>query len=247
MTRTIGIGHNNAPLKELLAEAHEALRVEIADLLDDAVALDAAIKIDDESGRASEFVTAARALEIRSEAVREKEKKPFLDAGREVDGFFKALATPLETKRLAIAKHVSVYLNEKVRKEKEAQAKAEKIAREEADRKLAEAAATQGTVQSEAALSDAVTFSGYADEAAAVVAAKPSELARNTTASGVTTTLKTRWVFEITNLSLVPLEVLRAYIPQDAVEKAIRDAVKYGVRDLAGVRIFEQSDAVFRK
>lgn len=246
MTQAIGIGHNNAPLKELLQDVYRGLRGDVASLLDDLIAVDGPITSDDANAQAADFIKAATALAKRSEDAREQEKKPFLDAGRDVDAFFKELSAPVLTAKASVYKHVTAYLDAKVKAERAAQAEAERVAREEAARKLAEAEAQKDTAKADAALDAAVRLEGYADQAAKVVAMRPSELAKTTTTSGVTTTLKTEWAFEIEDAKRIPLDALRPYLDLAAIEKAIRAAVKMGTRELPGVRIFEQSKAVVR-
>lgn len=247
MTRVIGIGHNKAPLKELLSDAHWSLKDEIDDLLDDAVTINTDITNDEASAKASDFVVSARRLAKSAEDCRIEEKEPFLNAGREVDAFFKEMVAPLSEAQLKINGRVTSYINAKVAAEKKRQAEAEKIAREESARKLAEAEAASNSGDADKALDAAVRLESYANEAASVVHARPAELARTTSASGVTTTLKTTWAFEIIEAGKIPLEALRAYLPQEALEKAITAAVKYGVREMPGVRIYEKSEAVMTK
>jgi hypothetical protein len=246
MSDVIGIGHNKAPLKELLADAYNYLNQEVDALLGSPVAIGLPITSDKEAADAADFVKAAKAIETKSEAAREQEKKPFLDAGRDVDAFFKNVIAPVSDAKSGASKRMTVYLDAKVKAERAAQAEAERIARDEAARKLAEAEAQQGTAKGDDALDAAVRLENYADQAAKVVAMRPSELAKTTTASGVTATLKTEWAFEIEDAKRIPLETLRPYIDTAAIEKAVRAAVKIGARDIPGVRIFEQSKAMVR-
>lgn len=246
MNKPIGIGHNNAPLSELLSETHAPLRMSIEELLDDLAIVDGPIASDDANSKAAEFIKAVIGLTKQTEDAREREKKPFLDAGRDVDAFFKGLSTPLTMAKTSVQKHMTAFMDAKVKAERAAQAEAERVAREEAARKLAEAEAQQGTAKGDAALDDAVRLEGYADDAAKIVAMRPAEIAKTTTATGVTATLKTEWTFEIEDGKRIPLETLRPYLSQEVIAKAIASAVKMGVRDIPGVRIFEQSKAMVR-
>ena len=73
-----------------------------------------------------------------------------------------------------------------------------------------------------------------------------ADLSRQRTASGALATAKTEWVFEITDYDAIPLDKLRSYIKRDAIEAAIRMAIKMGNRELPGVRIFEDVKALIR-
>jgi hypothetical protein len=58
--------------------------------------------------------------------------------------------------------------------------------------------------------------------------------------TGKAKSLGKRWTFRITNAKQIPLATLRPYIGQDCLEKAIRQYVAKGGRDLKGVEIFEE-------
>lgn len=52
--------------------------------------------------------------------------------------------------------------------------------------------------------------------------------------------------FEIESLEDIPLTDLRQFIPESAIEKAIRAAIKDGRTEIEGVRIFEKKTTVVR-
>lgn len=66
------------------------------------------------------------------------------------------------------------------------------------------------------------------------------EAPKATHAKTGTASTRNKWQFEITDPTQIPVE----YLMVD--EKKIRQAVKDGVREIAGVRIFEEKTAVFR-
>ena len=49
-------------------------------------------------------------------------------------------------------------------------------------------------------------------------------------------TVKKSWDFEVENINLIPLE----YIKREIKGTAVREAIKNGVREIPGVRIFEK-------
>jgi hypothetical protein len=63
---------------------------------------------------------------------------------------------------------------------------------------------------------------------------------------GSIATLQHRWTFEVTDYAKVNYILLGAYLDRAAIDKAIRAAIKNGVREVAGVRIFKEEKAVVR-
>ena len=85
-----------------------------------------------------------------------------------------------------------------------------------------------------------------ARRAEAAARAKSADLTRVRSASGAVATTRTSWAFDITDLDAIPLDKIRPYLARDAIEKALRTAVRFGARDIAGVRIFQDDKATFR-
>jgi hypothetical protein len=76
--------------------------------------------------------------------------------------------------------------------------------------------------------------------------ASAADTVRQHTASGITASARTEWAFEIVAFDAVPLDALKPYFKRDAIDAAIRLAVRQGIRDLPGVRIFEDVKSSFR-
>jgi predicted RecB family endonuclease len=60
------------------------------------------------------------------------------------------------------------------------------------------------------------------------------------TSTGESVTFKTRWTYEVTNPDSVPRDIC------DPSHRKIADAVKAGIREISGVRIFETTDTATR-
>jgi hypothetical protein len=150
-----GIGHNNPPLEELLTEETASINKRNAALLGSA---DRCIVTDDETaGRAT---TLAKMLKEQIKAVdsaREDRKRPFLDAGRTVDSFFKALSQPLDVAARKVVDQIDAYRREQQRKADaerrrlEEEARKQREAAEAADRARREAEAQAAREAAEAA------------------------------------------------------------------------------------------------
>jgi len=129
--RPIGIGHNKAPLREMLQETYSRHLARAEELI---AAVDRVPEIDDDEtlGKAGDLVKQVSACAKTLEASRVAEKEPFLQAGREVDGVFNGVKDRLEKGKTAVLKKQTAYLNEKARKERDE--------REAEERRLAEQA-----------------------------------------------------------------------------------------------------------
>lgn len=255
--------NNPPPLKDRLQADHAKMAEAVAEII--AKANDLAAKtIEDDEG-VSEFSDLIKDLakySKRVEAIRVDEKEPFLESGRVVDGFFKEFDNRLKKASTALNAVLTRYLNEKAAREREARIRAEEEqrriaeeARRKADeelRKAQEAEAAARKDESERRLRAALAADQQATsqevltlraERAAVAA--PADLARTRGASSLAT-LTRSWEFEVIDLGAIPLDAIRAHIPRAAIEQAIRSFVRAGGRELAGVRIYEDSRASVR-
>lgn len=225
-----GIGHNRALVPELDPDIDEIMRPlkARADELHAAearvpTALDAATV-----GKAADFVKQIGAAAKGTEDARAKTKQPFLDAGKMIDATFKAVSDPL----LALKKRIEGKIGEYQRK---VEAEERRRREEEARRAAEDAAKKEAEAQTKDALDEAIEAHAEAAKAKAAVAAPPQEIARARGDFGSVATTRTAWKHEITNATKIPREYL---MPNDA---AIKAAVKAGVREIAGIRIYQET------
>ena len=246
------MGHNQPPaptLLERLSETYATIFDAVEDLATKANSGPRVVKTSDDLNSCGILVTVARDILKQAEAARKGEKDQFLRAGKDVDAFF-AKATDRLDRIKATFEGLATDYQRKVAAEARAaaevaaaRARTEEAARIDLARKAEEAnrgkhAETHQTKADEAAY--------RAVEAEAVAQASAADLTRTRTASGALATAKTEWKAEIVNFEAVPLDKLRAYIKRDAIEAALRIAVKMGVREMEGVRFFEDVTASFR-
>lgn len=233
----------------VLSEDHAQLRHEVEKIADRANLAPREIKGAADLDSVGALIRDTRELARKADKERTAAKEPYLSGGRTVDQYFKTLTDRLE--RIAavfqkIADDHARAVAAAARAKAEAEARA---AREEADRR--EAAARKA--EDDNRLKHAQGHTAKADEARqvaeqaeAVAAAPAKELARTVTSSGIAAGARTEWVFEIADYDAIDLNKLRPLFKRDAVEAAIRQAVKNGAREIPGVRIFENVTATFR-
>ena len=254
------LNHNNPPPDLLVGDSlREKLQDENRDLIkrrDDLLAAAQripAIDSDDIAGRVSDFVKQLTALTKAAESKRTDAKEPYLEGGRNIDGFFRAITDPVARTKDAIQKRLTTYL-----REKEEQARLARMAEERKAREAAEAARREAEEKAKAAANAAQLDAAIeaersaklaeADLAKAQAAAevKPAELSRTRGEYGSVSSLRTEWVFDNLDRAQIDLEALRPYLPGDALDRAVRAFIKAGGRELRGVNIHETTVANVR-
>lgn len=203
----------------------------------------------DSLDQATEYAWKCQARIKRIEELRTQYKKPVLEFGKMIETWAKNLSSPYELALGDLKGKMKVYHTEQDRIAREAQEKLRieqekqaKIAREQAEaeaKKLADAQKTATPTQAQDLSAEELIM--WATQA--LVPAQPAievkHDSKSKTVSGSSFTRKT-WKFEVTDPTLVPREFL---VVNDAL---IRDAVKNGSREIAGVRIYEDIDVSIR-
>jgi len=210
---------------------------------------------DEVEQKATDFIKQCKMASKNTNAARVAEKEVFLEGGRTVDGYFKAISADLDGVAGKANALVTTYKQAKAKAEREAREQAEREAREaEAEAKrLAEEA--EANIQDEGDLENAVeadearvAAKNAAAEAKQNAEAKAADLSRSRSDAGTVSSLTTRWVHaeDSLNRDALDLEALRQHLPALALHQAVRGFVKAGGRELPGVRIYEKTENVVR-
>lgn len=188
------------------------------------------------AGHSADFARDLKQASAALDETRTKIKKPVLHAQRLIDGEAKKLTDRVTAAVREVEARVTTYLR---MKEAEARAAAEAEAARlalEADAAMAEARSTSNGHDIEVAnaiLEDAAKAEEMAN-------AKALELTRTRGTQGALTALKDNWVFSLDDITKVPTTYLQL---NDAVIKA---AIRSGVRDIPGIRIWNDARAFVR-
>lgn len=225
------IGHNKPPVEDdVRAQFREALLDERPTFLQRVDEIEEAVtrvdvKDDDTLGRAGELVRVIRAHSQHVDETHKRVKAPYLAAGRVADAEKNALAGRLDVAKRAVERSMNAYAAEKLRKEREEQAKAD-----EQRRKLEQLAKDAGI---ETALPP-------------VEAAPERGPVRSDT--GATVSLQTEHIAIIEDYTKAFRKVKDDASVQEAIAKAIQRIVKAtkGQTPIPGVRIEERAKTVSR-
>lgn len=201
---------------------------------------------------ATTYTTQAKPLMQIIEKKRKEKKEPYLKVTQTLDSFCKKLSDRLKGTQKILNDKIRPYLQEKERKRREAERKAQEEARKEqarleaeakaeAERKAEEArqkalAEKKSKEEAEAAAKEAAAM---VEPAPVVVAEMPEEVKVKTETG--TADIKKEWTWEIIDFKALPDAAFEAR--KDETTKALapylNSQVKAGVREIPGVKIFQ--------
>lgn len=243
-------GDNKAPLIDVLENDFSELKLEIDALVAQAKKLDKAVKTDDEQAALGKMILDLRAVWKRADEIRTEEKKPILDAGRDLDGWFKGMLSDAVDVGGNLQKQADEFAR---RKAAEARAKAAREAEEarakaEAERIKSEAAKTaQGAASADAR---AEAQEAKAERLEEQAAASASDLTRSRV-GGVTSSAKGAWVARVTDYqaAIAPLGALGNFLKEDAITAGLNSMAKVQKAGAAwpGVTFGQEEKATFRR
>lgn len=260
-------------LRDQLAGEHAAMVARKRDLLqmaEDFKADHPSVDDDETSGILAGVITQIRAHIKAADKVREGVKAPYLDGSRTVDGFFNGgIMTPLDKAATALNAMQTAFLRakaEKARREAEAAAEAarkeEEARRREAEkaererlaaeraakkagddeaRRIAEERAAEAKRKADAAREEQDRAAAARQQEAKIAASSNADRSRvrgDLAMASLRTTIK----FEVVDITKVPPQYLQ--VNSALVNAAIRG--KDGLRDIPGLRIFEEQEAANR-
>ena len=212
---------------------------------------------------ATDFVRQVKQTLKDAEDLRKETKRPFDERGKAIQEHFRVLVGPAANMLEQVLGRLSRYQRAKearVRAEAEARRREaeaeERRKREEAERLQREAeekarAAHDEKARAEAAARfDEAARAGQAAEQAAEQAKQaekeqtgPVHLKGDYGSTGFT---RDHWACEITDSDALPAGILWRYVDDGCREKALRAAVKDGLREIDGARIWEEDKIVVR-
>lgn len=250
-TATAPLGHNNppSPIEELtttLESGHAHYRTTAQELRDGVNNLPPTIEDEETAKRVVDFEGQLAETWKLVEEERVRLKKPHDDMAAAVQKFFKPILDQLDASKRAAARLRIDYQQRQAaaeQKRRDEEAAAARRAKEEAERAAQEAARNARTPGQALAAEEAAKEA----EQAAQVAARAEKKADAPLADksrvrgdyGTVRSLRKVWVHVIDDPTKVDLEALRLYLPDEAIDQAIRAFIRAGGRKLAGVTIRE--------
>jgi len=177
-------------------------------------------------------------IKQRIKAVDEKRKyykEPFLEGALRVDNDFKPYLDSLEEiRRILERQKIIPYQEEQERLQREEERRRRDIEAQELDAKQKVLDEIAKKTKSEFAKQESAKVA----EQQEFLKTAPIEINTTVRSQKATGSLKKAWKFEIMKESEVPLEY------KSVDERKVKDALKYGIREIKGLRIWEETTGV---
>lgn len=238
-------GHNKPPagfdaehqaetIRARLTDEHADILGRKKDLLDAIARFPETVEDEETASRTADFIEQGRLFVRKAGDAREEAKKPYLNGGRTVDGFFKGITDPVARGFTIVKQRQEAFLRKKAEEERRRRQEEARRAEEEARAKAAE-------MQTHEDLDEAVEAAKTAAKATKEAGASAADMSRTRGDYGGVSSLRTYWTFANLDRAKLDLEALRPHFTDDALEKAVRAFIKAGGREIGGVRIFEDT------
>lgn len=247
MNNILPIGHNNPPsdldiVKSRLDAAEKSLREGIDEI--NKAPIPAVITDAKTAGAETDRIKNLKGIKKSVEDCHKSIKAPYLECGKAVDGWKNYMAAEVDSLIAVASIPLSKYLEEQENKERERQLELARLEREKAEALALEAQKHQeagiGGTATEL-LDAAIQSESLANRIdGSIDSAKSSDLAKSRSASGATSSRKTKWVGEIISIEGIDLNTLRYYFGKDAIQAALDSFVRQGGRECAGAVISEK-------
>lgn len=238
------LGHNKPPsememLQQRLDENYTGEALEYSRLSNREIP--SVIEDEKAAGLITDYIKAINGLKKKIEGSHKKEKDIYLQCGRVVDGWKNQYEINLKALVSKASAPLQIFLDKKEAEERKRQMEIAQKARDEAERLASEAAihANEGIDDTANELMDAALQSeqkaSLIQESALNVVAKVKGL------GGSYASQTYVWTGEIESIAAIDLEKLRPYLTEEMIQTAINKAVRSGIKEIRGVKIFEKA------
>jgi len=244
---------NNPPtdeelIRERLSMDYGSLIERQAELLEGVPNVPEVIETEEDCEKVADYLKQMKIAAKEADGFRADEKEPHNLAGKTIQAWFKDLGNPLTAYVTKFTFRIKTYHDKKLAVERIKREEAEHIARAEAEEAAKKAREAEEAASNDETLADAVIAAEAAgkaqkdaDKATKAASASSNVITKVKSASGVTTSMSTFMNFRNLNMATIDLDVLRPFISQDVIEKAIRAAIRNEIRNINGVEIFEDT------
>ena len=237
------MGHNNPPSEmEILRERLEA-HVEQKETLErlSSKEIPESVDSEDEAGKITDHIKLLKVLRGDIEKIFKQEKSPFWDCCKAADEWKNSYWKKIDASIADASKPVLAWHKKKEEEERQRQLEIARKAQEEAEKLAleAEAHADAGIVDTADSLMNAAV---QEDEKSRMIAQNLSNGLSTKSVGGFSTASNRKpWTGRLESRPALDLEALRNYFSDDALDKAIKSAVRDGVRTLRGATIFQEN------
>lgn len=247
MNERLTIGGNNPPSEiEILKQRLESY-VKEEKLINELTAreIPSEIKNDEEAGENADYIKSLKSARSSVEKIFKAEKEPFFEACKVADAWKNTRWLKLDDCVNKASKPILAWNRKKEDAEKARQLELARLAQLEAER-LAKEAEIHANAGIEDTAEDLLNFAIEEENKSVALVDKSNEVRGRSYGSFSSASSRKVWVGKVDSMAALDLELLRKYLTKDDVDKAIRTAIKDGVREIRGVKIFEEDKLTIR-
>lgn len=247
MQERLQIGGNNPPAEiEILKQRLEGY-VKEEKLINELTSRLMPNEIDNEvaAGTIADHIKSLKSARVTVENIFKAEKAPFFEACKVADAWKNARWLKIDNCITNASKPILAWNKKKEEAEKFRQLEVARAAKEEAERlaKEAEIHAAAGIPDTAEELID---FAIEEEKKADILIAKAEEVKGRSYGSFASASSRGVWTGELEDIKTLDLEILRAFFKADDINKAIKAAVKSGIRNIRGAKIYEEDKLTIR-
>tara|TARA_R110000851_G_scaffold20691_2_gene62415 strand:- start:393 stop:1139 length:747 start_codon:yes stop_codon:yes gene_type:complete len=242
------IGHNNPPSEmEILQgrldgytnESESLDRLGKFDVIDE-------ITLDGQAGQITDHIKALKILKKSITEIHTKEKKPFLECGRQADVWKKDYFFKIEALIETASVPVLAWNKKKEALERKRQLEIARKAQEDADALIDEAAA-HADAGIDSTANELMEAAQREEETAEMILNNVSSGIVGRSRGGFSSASNSKpWTGMIESKAALDLDALREYLTDEDLNKAIKRAVRNGVRKIRGASIYQEEKLTIR-
>ena len=248
MNERVTIGGNNPPSEiEILQERLDS-HIDTEKNINELVSREIPKLIEDDAGagKVTDYIKALKGARTSVEKIFKTEKAPILAAGKVADKWKTSRWEKIDARVADASKPVIAWNAKKEEAERKRQVELARLAQEEAD-KLAREAAEHADAGIDDTADDLLDAAIEQEDKSTALTEKATGVIK-TRSTGMYSTASSRkvWVGKIDNYPALDVAALAIYFTADALDKAIRAAIKDGIREIKGVKIYQEDKLTIR-
>jgi len=247
MNERTAIGGNNPPSEIEILKERLGSHVEEDKLINDLVSrpITTEVKDDEEAGGVADYIKCLTSARSNVEKIFKAEKKPFFEACKVADQWKNTRWKKIDDCVVTAKKPLVVWNRKKEDEERARQLELARKAQEEAER-LAKEAEEHSSAGIEDTAEDLMEAAIEEEKKSSVLTDGADNVRSRSTGAFSTASNRKVWVGVVNSMATLDANALKQYFTQDSIDKAIRAAIKDGVREIRGVRIFQEDKITIR-
>lgn len=196
------------------------------------------IETGQEAGRIADHIKSLKSLKSRFDDIHKKEKSPFWECCKKIDAWKNDQCSKIDS-LVNLASAPLLQYNRKIEQEERDRQLALAVkAKEEAERLAAEALAHESAGISDTA-KELISMAIKEETKSSMIADSTLDVTARSRGINSVSSNRKPWTGIVESRAALDLELLRPYFSDDALDKAVKAAVRDGIREIRGAAIFQ--------